>query len=60
MITHNCPSCGATLKDWRGFVEKNPQHAEENEKETPFECVGFRCGKRWKTEEILPKENADD
>ena len=25
-------------------------------KEKPFECVEFRCGKRWGEEEILQKE----
>lgn len=53
-----CPDCGAILKDWREFVARNPQHAAENEKETPFECAGRTCGKRWKTEEILPNQEA--
>lgn len=50
-----CPDCGADLKDWRNFSQKSPLDEEK-----PFECVGFRCGKRWETAEILPKEKADD
>lgn len=48
----NCPHCGATLKDWREFVVKNPQYALEGEKERPFECTGRTCGKRWALDEI--------
>lgn len=44
----NCPDCGSVLKDWRRFSEKS-----EIDKVKPFECTGFRCGKRWKYEEIL-------
>lgn len=50
-----CPDCGADLKDWRNFSAKLLVDEEK-----PFECVGFRCGKRWKTEEILPTERTDD
>ena len=42
-----CPDCGAILKDWRTFSEKS-----EIDKKKPFECVGFRCGKRWSEEEL--------
>lgn len=50
-INFKCPDCGAILKDWRKFSEKS-----DIDKEKPFECVGFRCGKRWDEEEILQKE----
>lgn len=42
-----CPPCGADMKDWRHFSEKS-----ELDKAKPFECVGFRCGKRWSEEEL--------
>ncbi|MDD6911586.1 MAG: hypothetical protein PUJ00_10495 [Actinobacillus minor] len=48
MVNYSCPSCGAVLKDWRRFSEKS-----EVDKVKPFECTSFRCGKRWKYEEIL-------
>lgn len=35
------------MKDWRHFLEKS-----ELDKVKPFECVGFRCGKRWSEEEL--------
>lgn len=60
MDYYNCPSCGATLKDWREFVVKNPQYTLEGEKERPFECSGRTCGKRWKTEEILPIQEVEN
>ena len=41
------PACGAVLKDWREFSEKS-----EIDKIKPFECTGFRCGKRWSEEEL--------
>lgn len=56
MLNLKCPCCGADLKDWREFVVKYPELAAEDEFEKPFECVGFRCGKRFKTEEILPND----
>lgn len=58
MKTYKCPDCGADVKDWREFVKKFPELAAKEEFEKPFECVGFRCGKRWKTEEILPNQEA--
>lgn len=48
MIKLKCPACGADMSDWRNFPEKT-----EIDKEKPFECSGFRCGKRWTEEEIL-------
>lgn len=44
---HYCLDCGAVLKDWRNFIEKS-----EIDKIKPFECTGFRCGKRWSEEEV--------
>ena len=46
-----CPECGAVLKDWREFSAK-----DEIDKVKPFECTGFRCGKRWSEAEILKGE----
>ncbi|WP_427834862.1 hypothetical protein ACQP35_02405 [Actinobacillus pleuropneumoniae] len=46
-INLKCPDCGADMKDWRKFSEKS-----DIDKEKPFECVGFRCGKRWGEEEL--------
>lgn len=57
---YKCPDCGADLSDWREFVTKNPQFAIEGEKERPFECSGRTCGKRWKTEEILQNQEAEN
>lgn len=51
----NCPDCGSVLKDWRDFSEKS-----EIDKVKPFECTGFRCGKRWKYEEILQSEAIEE
>ncbi|MDY5107447.1 MAG: hypothetical protein SPE78_10065 [Actinobacillus minor] len=51
----NCPDCGSVLKDWRDFSEKS-----EIDKIKPFECTGFRCGKRWKYEEILQSEAIEE
>lgn len=44
---YRCPACGAVLKDWREFSEKSGI-----DKIKPFECTGFRCGKRWNEEEM--------
>lgn len=44
---YRCPACGAVLKDWRAFSEKS-----EIDKIKPFECTGFRCGMRWREEEV--------
>lgn len=53
MTNFKCPDCGADLKDWRTFSEKS-----DIDKEKPFECVGFRCGKRWELVEVL--QGGDD
>ncbi|MCK3656425.1 hypothetical protein A4G19_11950 [Pasteurellaceae bacterium Macca] len=45
---YKCPDCGADMSDWRSFPEKT-----EIDKARPFECSGFRCGKRWSEEEII-------
>lgn len=45
-----CPACGADMKDWRDFSEKS-----EIDKVKPFECTGFRCGKRWSENELDKK-----
>lgn len=59
MCDYKCPACGADMKDWRAFIAKHgPSCPEEAEK--PFECVGFRCGKRWKTEEILQNREVEN
>ena len=53
---YRCPACGAVLKDWREFSEKS-----EIDKTKPFECTGFRCGKRWSEEELkLVAENGTE
>ena len=57
---YSCPSCGAVLKDWREFVKNYPDLAAEGEIEKPFECVAFRCSKRWKYEEILQSEAIEE
>lgn len=51
MCLLKCPACGADMKDWRDFSEKS-----EIDKIKPFECTGFRCGKRWGLTEILQNE----
>lgn len=33
-----------------------PELAAEGEKDKPFECTGFRCGKRWDFEAVLQQE----
>ena len=48
-----CPFCGSVLKDWRNFSEKS-----EIDKEKPFECTGYRCGKRWTEKEIKEFEES--
>ena len=55
MCLLKCPACGADMKDWRDFSEKS-----EIDKVKPFECTGFRCGKRWKYEEILQSETIEE
>lgn len=55
-VNLNCPYCGAILKDWRRFVANYPELAAEGEKDKPFECTGFRCGKRWDFEAVLQQE----
>ncbi|EER47573.1 hypothetical protein AM305_07828 [Actinobacillus minor NM305] len=45
-----CPACGADMKDWSDFSEKS-----EIDKIKPFECTGFRCGKRWAEDELDKK-----
>lgn len=51
-----CPCCGADVKDWREFVKNHPKLAADGEAEKPFQCVGFRCGKRFSEAEILQKQ----
>lgn len=55
MVSYSCPSCGSVLKDWRDFSEKS-----EIDKIKPFECTGFRCGKRWGLTEILQNEERNE
>lgn len=43
-----CPDCGADMKDWRNSTAK-----DELDKTKPFECTGFRCGKRFSETEIM-------
>ena len=47
MTDYKCPSCGSALKDWRQFLEKSALDEQK-----PFECVGFKCGKRWSLNDI--------
>lgn len=55
-----CPCCGADVKDWREFVKNHPKLAVAGEAEKPFQCVGFRCGKRFSETEILQGERDDN
>lgn len=50
-----CPDCGADVLDWRHFSEKSPLDEQK-----PFECTGFKCGKRWEWMEIWQKEQEDE
>lgn len=52
-----CPCCGADMKDWRSFVATYPELAVADEVKKPFQCVGFRCGKRFDETEILQGES---
>lgn len=55
MSSYYCPNCQSIVKDWREFVKNYPDLAAEGEIDKPFECVAFRCGKRWSEEEVLKK-----
>lgn len=50
-----CPDCGADMKDWRTFDDKSAL-----DKDKPFECTGFRCGKRFTEKEVELGENGED
>lgn len=55
MLNEKCPECGAVLKDWRNFMEKS-----EIDHQKPFECTGFRCGKRFSEEYIMGMLNDEE
>ena len=58
-MSYHCPNCQSIVKDWREFVKNYPELAADGEIEKPFECVAFRCGKRWSLKEILRNEEKE-
>lgn len=50
-----CPCCGADMKDWRNYAEKDGV-----DRIKLFECTGFRCSKRWAENELEPKPKGSE